>query len=44
MEVGTIERALLQKQRVGAEGTVSLAAEPSTIVAWSISKTILFFV
>ena len=33
MEMGTIEWALLQEPRVGAEGTVSMAAEPSKIVA-----------
>ena len=33
MEMGTIEWALLQEHRVGAEGTVSMAAEPSKIVA-----------
>ena len=33
MEIGTMEHALLQKHRVGAEGTVSMAAGLSRIVA-----------
>ena len=33
MEMGTIKQALLQERCVGAEGTVSISAEPSMIVA-----------
>jgi SOS-response transcriptional repressor LexA len=33
MEMGTIERTLLQEHRVVAEGTVRMAAEPSKIIA-----------
>jgi|CXWL01.1.fsa_nt_gi hypothetical protein len=44
MEMGTREEAQLQEPRVRAEGTVRMEAEPSKIVAGSISKTKLFFV